>query len=125
LRNRCHLADKLEHLAPNGNDEPPSVLIQAFNDIVACEGRQMKGGVSVRPKTMYPRTNFLGPKVTKMNLPGNAMICMDTSLSLCVVQYLQMSPFMTGMYQCRDIVFLGRFILGTRCPRKFVRGHID
>jgi len=25
--------------------------------------------------------------------------------------------------QCRDVVFLGRFILGTRDHRKFVRGH--
>jgi len=31
---------------------------------------------------------------------------------------------MTGMYQCRDIVFPGLFISGIRGPRKFVRGHI-
>jgi hypothetical protein len=28
---------------------------------------------------------------------------------------------MTGIYQCRDIVLLGRFNLGTIGPRKFVR----
>jgi len=32
---------------------------------------------------------------------------------------------MTGMYQCRDIVFPGQYILETRGPRKFVLGHID
>ena len=31
---------------------------------------------------------------------------------------------MTGMYQYREIMFLGRFILGTRGPRKYVRGRI-
>jgi len=31
---------------------------------------------------------------------------------------------MTGMYQCMDIVYLGQFILGTRGPRQFIRGHI-
>jgi len=31
---------------------------------------------------------------------------------------------MTGMYQSRDSVFPGRFILGTRGLRKFMRGHI-
>jgi len=31
---------------------------------------------------------------------------------------------MTGMYQGRDTVFPGRFIQGTRDPRKFARGHI-
>jgi len=31
---------------------------------------------------------------------------------------------MTGMYQSRDIVFLGRLIWGTRGPRKIVRGRI-
>jgi len=31
---------------------------------------------------------------------------------------------MTGMYQCRDIVFRGRFIKGTGGLRKFVRWHI-
>jgi len=31
---------------------------------------------------------------------------------------------MTGMYQCRDTVYLGRLILGTRDPRKFVLGDI-
>ena len=31
---------------------------------------------------------------------------------------------MAGMYKSRDIVFLGRLILGTMGPRKFVWGHI-
>jgi len=31
---------------------------------------------------------------------------------------------MTGMYQCRDIVFPVRFILGARGPRTFLRGYI-
>ena len=31
---------------------------------------------------------------------------------------------MAGMYQYRDIVFLGQFIWRTRGPKEFVPGHI-
>ena len=31
---------------------------------------------------------------------------------------------MAGMYKSRDIVFPGQVILGTKGPRKFLRGHI-
>jgi len=31
---------------------------------------------------------------------------------------------MTRMYPLRDTVFLGQFILGTKGPRKFLRGHV-
>ena len=30
---------------------------------------------------------------------------------------------MTGIYQCREIVFPGQFIFRTRGPRKFAQGH--
>jgi len=44
----------------------------------------------------------------------------DTSLSLCVIQYVQyLWCIITEMYQRWDAVFLGRFIMGTRGRRKF------
>ena len=40
-----------------------------------------EGGVIGRPETMFPRTNFLGPLVPKMNRPGDTIPRIDTSLS--------------------------------------------
>jgi len=83
-----------------------------------------EGGVTGRPKIMCPRTNVLGPLVPKSIVPGDTMslnwyIPFIMHYAICIGLCK-----MTGMFQCRDIVFPGRFIQGTRGPRKFVLGHI-
>jgi len=82
------------------------------------------GGVTGRPETMCPRTHVLGPLVPKLIVPSDTL-----SLDLYIPDIMHYTICLgwckiTVMYQCRDIVFLGRFILGTRSPRKFLRGHI-
>jgi len=81
-------------------------------------------GVTGRPKTMCRRTNVLGPLVPKLIVPCDTM-----SIDWCIPVIMHYTIRLgwcriTGMYQCRDIGFLGRFIQGTRDPRKLVREHI-
>jgi len=82
------------------------------------------GWVTGRPETMCPRRNVLGPLVPKLIVACDTMspdwyipVLMHFTIRLVWCK-------MTGRYLCRDVVFPGRFIWGTRGPRKFVRGHI-
>ena len=77
-----------------------------------------------RHETMCPRTNLLGPLVTIMNRPRNTM-SLHCYIPVIFITFMYcIMHIMTGMYQSRDIVFLGRLILGTRGPRTFAPGHI-
>ena len=96
-----------------------------------------------RPGTMCPRTNFLEPQVPKLIVPEHIMFrelfshrwgdrsrnkislhwYIPVSMKMNRTTFIGWS-IMTGMHQCRDIVFPGWFILGTRGPRKFVQAQI-
>jgi len=78
------------------------------------------------PEIMCPRTNYLGDSGTL-----GPQKSFGSTMSL--LWYIPAATHYTirigwcitaGMYQSRDIVYLGRFILGTKGPRKFARGHI-
>jgi len=63
---------------------------------------------------MTPKIN----RPAKYNVPALQHSC-HYGLQIRLVQCI-----MPGMYQSRDIVFLGQLSLGTRGLRKFLRGHI-
>jgi len=84
---------------------------------MACE--PFLGGAKGHPETMCPSFWVLNHPGTH-NVPGIKHPChymLDKIHTVYVIK-------MTEMYQCRDFVFLGRFILGTRGPKKFIRGYI-
>jgi len=70
---------------------------------------QLVGGLIGRPQTLRPQTNILDWCI-------NAIL--HITYTYCIMH------IKTGMYHSRDIVIPERLILGTRGPRKFVRGHI-
>ena len=80
------------------------------------------GGAKGRPETMCPCTTFFGipdrqnESSHKHNVPALIHpVIMHQPIHILLCK-------MTGMYQCRDIVFLGRFILGTTGPQKICTG---
>ena len=80
-------------------------------------------GVMGHYKTMHPQTNFLGPLVVKIIVPETQCPCSNTSLSLCITYMYCI------MHYYRDVSIQRHYVsrtinLGTRGPRKFVRGHI-
>jgi len=74
-------------------------------------------GVMGRPETMCPRKNFPRPRVPKMHRPRNTKFL---PWYIPIMNYAKHTGWciMTRMYQCRDIVFPERFLLG---PRKFMQ----
>jgi len=67
---------------------------------------------------------FVDPKSPKLIVPEHTMsLEWYIIVILCMIQYICECKTIR-MYQCMDILFLGRFILGTRDPGKLVRGHI-
>jgi len=80
-------------------------------------------GTSRNDVSPYECSGTPGPQIIRPvwhNFPGLIHLCrFDHIYSMyCIMQ------IMTGMYQSRDTVFLGRLIWGTRGPRTFVRGNI-
>jgi len=69
------------------------------------------------PKQCVPVQMFCDPWSPKLIVPETQCPWIESSLSLCIVQYNTYTWCkMSGKFQCWDIVFLGLSILGTRAP---------
>jgi len=75
-----------------------------------------------RPETMCPRTDVLGPLVPRLIVPRDTM-SLDWYIPV-IRHYTIRSGWckIKRMFQCRDIVFPGQFIQGTRGSQKLRMG---
>ena len=74
------------------------------------------------PKRCVPVRMFWDPMTLKLIVPGD-IIALQWNIPLILHYTLRLGWCkMAGMYQCRDIVFLGQFIWGTKGSQKTPTG---
>ena len=108
--------------APNLYGKDPYHLLTVLN-LELLKFKCKSGGVTERPKTMCPSTNFLGPLVRQMKRPGNTM-----SLHWCPCHFASAYMYWI-MHNYRDVSMQGHCVyrsinLEAMGPRIFVQGHI-
>jgi len=96
------------------------IYVQIFEHFHLCE--DLCGRVAGPPETMCPCTNFLGPLVPKLIVPGDTM-----SLHWYIPVILHYAVHigwckMAGMYQCKDILFPDESFGGLGSQKKFAPG---